>query len=187
LNLSRGHRPNCPQILGAGNVEMRAIITGATDVIGQTLLHHLPAAAVLSRNPARAECLSHRVEAHRWDPASGEPPCEAFRAADAVFARSRACCRPSGWMRAAMHVLHPPGRHRRDPAVRERSEARRTARGSCRFPRQRCASRLGERSIIPMASRSVVPCVAEHSIHMFRHTSRDVALRVAVAALPQAA
>jgi NAD dependent epimerase/dehydratase family enzyme len=153
---------------------MRAIITGATDVIGQTLLHHLPAAAVLSRNPARAECLSHRVEAHRWDPASGEPPCEAFRAADAVFARSRACCRHSG-------------RHRRDPAVRERSEARRTARGSCRFPRQRCASRLGERSIIPMASRSVVPCVAEHSIHMFRHTSRDVALRAAEAALPQAA
>jgi NAD dependent epimerase/dehydratase family enzyme len=86
-----------------------------------------------------------------------------------------------------MHVLDPPGRPRRDLAVRERSETRCTARGSCRFPRQHCASRLGEMSIIPMASRSVVPRVAEHRGHMLRHTTRDVALRVAVAALPQAA
>jgi NAD dependent epimerase/dehydratase family enzyme len=87
---------------------MRAIITGATDVIGQTLLHHLPAAVVLSRNPASAEHLLRGVEAHRWDPASGEPPCEAFRAADAVFARSRACCRPSdGCGRQCMSWIHP--------------------------------------------------------------------------------
>jgi hypothetical protein len=65
---------------------MRALVTGATGLIGRALLPRLePPVAVLSRDEQRAaQCLAG-VEVHRWDPEAGPAPAQAFRAIDVVF------------------------------------------------------------------------------------------------------
>jgi uncharacterized protein (TIGR01777 family) len=65
---------------------MRAVVTGATGLIGRALLPHLlPPVAVLSRDEKRAAKLLGGVEVHRWDPEEGPAPPQAFRGADVVF------------------------------------------------------------------------------------------------------
>jgi hypothetical protein len=66
---------------------MRALITGATGLLGRHLLARLDGDAVaLSRDPARARArLAGRVAAlHAWLPEAGPPPAEAFEGVDVV-------------------------------------------------------------------------------------------------------
>ena len=64
---------------------MRAVITGATGLIGRQLLTHFTDAVVLSRNPERARERLGDVEVHAWLPAAEPAPVEALRGADVVF------------------------------------------------------------------------------------------------------
>jgi uncharacterized protein (TIGR01777 family) len=69
---------------------MRVAVTGATGMIGRTLVGALLArgddVVALSRDPGRArEALGDRVDAHAWpDPTGAPPPPEAFAGAHAV-------------------------------------------------------------------------------------------------------
>ena len=64
---------------------MRALITGATGLVGGRLLARLSDAVVLTRNPSNAARKLGAVDAHLWDPAAGPAPIEALRGADVVF------------------------------------------------------------------------------------------------------
>jgi uncharacterized protein len=64
---------------------MRAVVTGATGFIGGQLLKRIAEPVVLSRHPERARQALGGIEVHGWDPLSGPPPADAFRAAQAVF------------------------------------------------------------------------------------------------------
>ena len=64
---------------------MRALITGATGLIGRGLATKLTDAVVVSRDPDRAARALGSVETHRWEPETGPPPTEALREVDAVF------------------------------------------------------------------------------------------------------
>ena len=63
---------------------MKALITGATGLLGRRLVARLPLAQVLSRSPERAADALGRV-AHGWDPMHGPPPEQALRGADVVI------------------------------------------------------------------------------------------------------
>jgi uncharacterized protein len=64
---------------------MRALITGATGLVGKHLLGRIEDTVVLSRNPDEARRRLGKVEAHAWNPESGPAPAEAFRGVEAVF------------------------------------------------------------------------------------------------------
>jgi uncharacterized protein len=64
---------------------MRALITGATGLVGKHLLGRIEDAVVLSRNPDQARRRLGKVEAHAWNPERGHPPVEAIRGVEAVF------------------------------------------------------------------------------------------------------
>jgi uncharacterized protein (TIGR01777 family) len=64
---------------------MRALITGATGLVGKHLLGRLENSVVLSRNPDEARRRLGKVEAHAWNPESGPAPAEAIRGVEAVF------------------------------------------------------------------------------------------------------
>ncbi|MCB9653402.1 MAG: TIGR01777 family protein [Deltaproteobacteria bacterium] len=64
---------------------MRAVVTGATGLVGQALRPHLAVPTVLSRDPEHAVARLGNVAAHAWIPDAGPPPAEALRAADVVF------------------------------------------------------------------------------------------------------
>ena len=64
---------------------MRALITGATGLVGKHLLGRIEDAVVLSRNPDEARRRLGKVEAHAWNPERGAAPVEALRGVEAVF------------------------------------------------------------------------------------------------------
>ncbi len=64
---------------------MRALITGATGLVGKHLLGRIEDAVVLSRNPDEARRRLGKVEAHAWNPERGPAPAEAVRGVEAVF------------------------------------------------------------------------------------------------------
>jgi uncharacterized protein (TIGR01777 family) len=64
---------------------MRALITGATGLVGKHLLGRIEDAVVLSRNPDQARRRLGKVEAHAWNPERGPAPAEAIRGVEAVF------------------------------------------------------------------------------------------------------
>jgi len=64
----------------------RALITGATGLIGQQLIQHFPQARILSRNPSSASRkLGSGVEAYAWRPTEEAPPAEALDDVDVVL------------------------------------------------------------------------------------------------------
>jgi uncharacterized protein (TIGR01777 family) len=64
---------------------MRALVTGATGLIGKHLIGKLENPVVLSRNPDEARRRLGNIEAHAWNPESGPAPAEALRGVEAVF------------------------------------------------------------------------------------------------------
>ena len=64
---------------------MRALVTGATGLIGKHLLGSLENPVVLSRNPEEARRRLGKVEAYAWNPEGNPAPVEALRGIEAVF------------------------------------------------------------------------------------------------------
>ncbi len=64
---------------------VHAAVTGATGLIGRTLVARLRSPAVLTRSPTRASSALAGVEAHRWDPEVEPAPPAAFEGVEAVF------------------------------------------------------------------------------------------------------
>jgi uncharacterized protein len=64
---------------------MRALITGATGLVGKHLVGGLDDVVVLSRNPDQARRRLGKVEAHAWNPEGGPAPAEAIRGVEVVF------------------------------------------------------------------------------------------------------
>ena len=61
---------------------MRALVTGATGLIGKHLLAKLENPVVLSRDPDEARRRLGNIEAHAWNPESGPAPADALRGLD---------------------------------------------------------------------------------------------------------
>jgi hypothetical protein len=76
---------------------MKALLTGATGLIGRGLLGHLEAPVVLSRDPAVAQRKLGGVEARRWDPELGPPPRDALRGVDVVYHLAGEPVAPGRW------------------------------------------------------------------------------------------
>ncbi|WP_394825480.1 TIGR01777 family oxidoreductase [Pendulispora albinea] len=64
---------------------MRALITGATGLLGRKLLPKVDSAVVLTRDTGRMHRDLGSVEAYAWDPETGPAPREALRGVDVVF------------------------------------------------------------------------------------------------------
>ena len=65
---------------------MKAVVTGATGLIGSRLVSELDGAIVLSRDPDVAcSRFGSNTPAFAWSPDRGQPPAEAFAGVDAVF------------------------------------------------------------------------------------------------------
>jgi hypothetical protein len=64
---------------------MRALITGATGLIGRQLLSSIENPVVLSRRPGEARRLFGPVEAHLWEPETGSVSSETLRGVEVVF------------------------------------------------------------------------------------------------------
>ena len=64
---------------------MRALITGATGLVGKHLVGRLEDVVVLSRNPDEARRRLGKVEAYAWNPEGGPAPAEALRGVEVVF------------------------------------------------------------------------------------------------------
>ena len=64
---------------------MRALVTGATGLIGRALIARLGDVVVLSRDAARARLRLPAVEIHAWKPESEPAPSTALRGADVIF------------------------------------------------------------------------------------------------------
>ncbi len=64
---------------------MKALVTGATGLVGCRLVRELQGATVLGRDPSRARAKLGEVSAFAWEPQVGLPPPEAFSGVDAVF------------------------------------------------------------------------------------------------------
>ncbi len=63
----------------------KALVTGATGFVGQHLVRRLDESVVLSRNADSARQGLAVDDVFPWDPATGEPPAEAFAGVEAVF------------------------------------------------------------------------------------------------------
>ena len=64
---------------------MKALVTGATGLVGRRLVRELEGATVLGRDPARTRAKLGGVTAFAWQPQEGPPPAEAFAGIDVVF------------------------------------------------------------------------------------------------------
>ena len=64
---------------------MKALVTGATGLVGRRLVQELERATVLGRDPTRARAILGDVTAFAWQPQSGPPCVEAFSGIDVVF------------------------------------------------------------------------------------------------------
>ncbi len=68
-----------------GVTPLRAVVSGATGLVGRALLQRLEAPVVLTRSPARAATALPGVVARRWDPEAEPAPAAALAGADVVF------------------------------------------------------------------------------------------------------
>ena len=64
---------------------MKALVTGATGLIGRQLLRSIENPVVLSRRPGEARRLLGSVEAQLWEPESEPAPSDALRGTEVVF------------------------------------------------------------------------------------------------------
>ena len=64
---------------------MRALVTGATGLIGRALIDRLGHAVVLTRDAERAKRKLPTVESHAWSPEAGPPRAGALDGVDVVF------------------------------------------------------------------------------------------------------
>jgi uncharacterized protein (TIGR01777 family) len=64
---------------------MKALVTGATGLVGRRLVRGFEGATVLSRDPTRARAALGNAISLAWQPQAGPPPAEAFSGIDAVF------------------------------------------------------------------------------------------------------
>jgi len=64
---------------------MKALVTGATGLVGRRLVRELDGAAVLGRDPTRARAKLGGVNAFAWQPDTGPLPVEAFSGEDVIF------------------------------------------------------------------------------------------------------
>ena len=64
---------------------MKALITGATGLVGRSLVRQLAEVAVLGRDSSRARAKLGAVRAFAWQPQAGPPPAEAFAGIEVVF------------------------------------------------------------------------------------------------------
>ena len=64
---------------------MKALVTGATGLVGRSLVRELEGAVVLGRDPTRTRAKLGDVTAYAWQPQEGPPPAEAFAGIDVVF------------------------------------------------------------------------------------------------------
>ena len=64
---------------------MKALVTGATGLIGRQLLRSIENPVVLSRRPSEARRLLGSVEAQLWEPESEPAPSDALRGTEVVF------------------------------------------------------------------------------------------------------
>jgi len=64
---------------------MKALVTGATGLVGRRLVRELDGAAVLGRDPTRARAKLGGVNAFAWQPDTGPLPVEVFSGEDVIF------------------------------------------------------------------------------------------------------
>ncbi len=64
---------------------MRALITGATGLIGRQLIRSIESPVVLSRRPGEARRLLRSVEVHLWELESGSAPYDALSGSEVVL------------------------------------------------------------------------------------------------------
>jgi len=64
---------------------MKALVTGATGLLGRRLIRELEEPSVLSRNASRAQQVLGAVTAFTWQPETAPPPAEAFSGVDVIF------------------------------------------------------------------------------------------------------
>jgi len=64
---------------------MRALITGATGLIGRQLISNTESPVVLSRRPGEARRLLRSVEVHLWEPESEPAPYDGLSGTEVVF------------------------------------------------------------------------------------------------------
>jgi uncharacterized protein (TIGR01777 family) len=74
--------PNAGQLLPSG---ARALLTGATGLIGAKLAARLAEVVVLSRDPERARPRLGAAQVHAWSPEDGPPPAAALANLDVAF------------------------------------------------------------------------------------------------------
>ncbi|RME70301.1 MAG: NAD-dependent epimerase/dehydratase family protein, partial [Planctomycetota bacterium] len=84
---------------------MRALVTGATGLIGRGLVRALGGAVVLGRDPERARQRLGNVEFHRWRPPHEPPPAEAFEGVEVVFHLAGEPLAAGRWSRARMRAI----------------------------------------------------------------------------------
>lgn len=64
---------------------MKALVTGATGLVGRRLIRELEGATVLGRDPTRARASLGDVTAFAWQPQAEPPPAEALAGVDVIF------------------------------------------------------------------------------------------------------
>jgi len=64
---------------------MKALVTGATGLVGRHLLRSIENPVVLSRRPSEARRLLRVIETYLWEPETGPAPSEALRGVEVVF------------------------------------------------------------------------------------------------------
>jgi uncharacterized protein (TIGR01777 family) len=84
---------------------MRALITGATGLIGRALVPHFSSVVVLTRAPAPARDIPGNTVIHGWKPMEEPAPAEAFDGVDVVINLAGASVGEGRWTAARKRVL----------------------------------------------------------------------------------
>lgn len=86
---------------------MKAIVTGATGLVGRRLVAEVDQAVVFSRDPARARSrFGDDVAAFAWSPTLGPPPPAAFAGVDTVFHLAGEPVGEGRWTAAKKQRIH---------------------------------------------------------------------------------
>ena len=85
---------------------MKALITGGTGFIGQSLVREIEQPVVLSRNPESSRKLVGGVPAYPWQPQAGAPRVEVFDGVEAVFHLAGERVGKGRWTKAKKDVIY---------------------------------------------------------------------------------
>jgi len=85
---------------------MRALISGATGLVGTALLDVLPDPAILTRNPTRAQGRLAGVPAFQWNPDAGTPPDAALQDVSAIFHLAGEPVASGRWSKQKLRRIH---------------------------------------------------------------------------------